>query len=61
MRGTERLHRYSGDEHRVGAVDRAETLAGKEVPLLNRQLRRSINGARDYQRPIDRFLERITQ
>ena len=41
------------------AVARAGSLASTDVPSLNRHLRRNINSARDYQRPIDLVLERI--
>ena len=43
------------------AVARAGSLAITDVPPLNRHLRRNINSARDYQRPIDLVLERIAQ
>jgi len=43
------------------AVARAGSLASTDVPSLNRHLRRNINSARDYQRPIDLVLERIAQ
>ncbi len=43
------------------AVARAGSLAITDVQSLNRHLRRNINSARDYQRPIDLVLERIAQ
>lgn len=42
-------------------VARAGSLASTDVPSLNRHLRRNINSARDYQRPIDLVLERIAR
>ncbi len=43
------------------AVARARSLASTDIPSLNRHLRRNINSARDYQRPIDLVLERIAR
>ena len=42
-------------------VGRAGSLALADVHSLNRSLRRNINSARDYQRPIDLVMERITR
>lgn len=43
------------------AVARAGSLANTDVRSLNRQLRRNINSARDYQRPIELVLERTAR
>lgn len=43
------------------AVARAISLANTDVPSLNRLLRRNINSARDYQRPINLVLKRIAR
>jgi hypothetical protein len=43
------------------AVARAGSPASADVSSLNRHLRRNINSARDYQRPIDLVLERIAR
>ncbi len=43
------------------AVAQAGSLASTDVPSLNRHVRRNINSARDYQRPIDLVLERIAR
>lgn len=43
------------------AVARDGSLASTDVSSLNRHLRRNINSARDYQRPIDLVLERIAR
>jgi hypothetical protein len=43
------------------AVAHAGSLARADVQSLNRSLRRNINSARDYQRPIDLVMERTTR
>jgi hypothetical protein len=43
------------------AVARAGSLTSTDVRSLNRRLRRNINRARDYQRPIDLVMERNAQ
>jgi hypothetical protein len=43
------------------AFARAGSLANTEVRSLNRHLRRNINSARDYERPIDLVLDRIVR
>lgn len=42
-------------------IDRVGSLARTDIRSLNRSLRRNINSARDYQRPIDLVMERTAR